>query len=86
MMRENRKGKTKIPWTEERKKKQSERMAQRHEELGHVKGGKKYELKGPARIDNTSSLNKIIQTCPHCGKEGNLGNMKRWHFDKCKVK
>jgi len=74
------------PWTEEQKKNQSERVLRWHEEQGQVKGGKKRELKGHARIDNTSSLNKIIQTCPHCGKEGNLGNMKRWHFDKCKVK
>lgn len=22
--------------------------------------------------------------CPHCGKEGDLYVMKRWHFDKCK--
>lgn len=26
-------------------------------------------------------------TCPHCGKTSNSpGNMKRWHFDKCKEK
>lgn len=23
-------------------------------------------------------------TCPHCGKEGGVGIMKRWHFDNCK--
>lgn len=22
--------------------------------------------------------------CPHCGKEGAKGNMKKWHFDNCK--
>ncbi len=22
--------------------------------------------------------------CPHCGKEGGILNMKRWHFDNCK--
>lgn len=22
--------------------------------------------------------------CPHCGKIGDVGNMKRWHFDNCK--
>ena len=22
--------------------------------------------------------------CPHCGKEGGVGTMHRWHFDKCK--
>lgn len=24
--------------------------------------------------------------CPHCNKEGNISNMKRWHFDNCKIK
>lgn len=33
--------------------------------------------------DNTSLLNKTRLTCPHCNKEGNVGNMKRWHFDNC---
>ena len=33
--------------------------------------------------DNTSTLNKTILTCPHCSKTGNVGNMKRWHFDNC---
>jgi len=23
--------------------------------------------------------------CPHCKKEGNIGAMKRWHFDNCKL-
>lgn len=27
-----------------------------------------------------------ILTCPHCGKEGGKGNMKRYHFDNCKNK
>lgn len=26
-----------------------------------------------------------IVTCPHCGKEGGVQSMKRWHFDKCKL-
>lgn len=31
--------------------------------------------------------NFIIQyTCPHCGKIGKGPNMKRYHFDKCKLK
>jgi hypothetical protein len=45
---------------------------------------KKYQCKG--RVDNTSKLNIIILQCPHCDKKGNLGNMKRWHFDRCKFK
>lgn len=24
--------------------------------------------------------------CPHCGKEGRIAPMKRWHFDKSKLK
>lgn len=27
-----------------------------------------------------------ILKCPHCGKEGKSGVMKRWHFDRCKSK
>jgi len=27
-----------------------------------------------------------IVTCPHCGKEGAGGSMKRYHFDNCKEK
>lgn len=35
------------------------------------------------RIDNR----KKTFMCPYCGKEGqNEGNMKRWHFENCKVK
>lgn len=25
-------------------------------------------------------------TCPHCGKTGGDNNMKRWHFDNCRIK
>jgi len=31
-------------------------------------------------------LNPKKLECPHCGKIGNLGPMKQWHFDKCKQK
>lgn len=31
---------------------------------------------------HTNNYTKVL--CPHCGKEGQLTNMKRWHFDKCK--
>jgi group I intron endonuclease len=29
---------------------------------------------------------RLPVTCPHCGKEGQLNNMKRWHFDNCRSK
>ena len=38
-----------------------------------------------SRVDNTTALNKKVIECPHCKKSGNVGNMKRWHFDNCKV-
>lgn len=27
-----------------------------------------------------------ISMCPYCSKEGGRGNMKRWHFENCKLK
>jgi len=38
------------------------------------------------RRHHANNLNKQIIVCPHCDKTGNLGNMKRWHFDNCKYK
>lgn len=32
------------------------------------------------------TINTRTAVCPHCGKEGQEANMKRWHFDKCKHK
>ena len=33
-----------------------------------------------------SSINRVNIVCPYCDKSGDPGNMKRWHFDKCKNK
>ena len=33
---------------------------------------------------NWSNITRTV-TCPHCGKTGNNGIMKRWHFDHCKT-
>jgi hypothetical protein len=32
-----------------------------------------------------SAQNSEQVTCPHCGKTGGKTNMKRYHFDKCKL-
>ena len=40
--------------------------------------------KGKPAHSNTADNLKSKLTCPHCQKTGSLGNMKRWHFDKCK--
>jgi hypothetical protein len=29
---------------------------------------------------------KPVATCPHCGKNGGISAMTRWHFTKCKFK
>lgn len=33
---------------------------------------------------NTMNMNKTKHVCPHCGKSGQGGGMKRWHFNNCK--
>jgi hypothetical protein len=38
------------------------------------------------KVDNISAINNTMIECPHCGKSGNVGNMKRWHYDNCKKK
>jgi len=43
------------------------------------------EEKQARRLANLGKVQEKI-TCPHCGKEGGTGNMKRYHFDKCKEK
>lgn len=40
--------------------------------------------KEPWNKGKESPQEKVV--CPHCGKQGGKGNMKRYHFDKCKEK
>ena len=35
---------------------------------------------------STGAKNRERVMCPHCDKTGDISNMKRWHFDKCKYK
>lgn len=39
-----------------------------------------------SRISSMVGVKKQEQKCPHCGKIGRGGNMKRYHFDLCKEK
>ena len=41
----------------------------------------------PATQSSYDNLHKanVKVVCPHCGKDGGLGAMKRWHFDNCKL-
>jgi hypothetical protein len=35
-------------------------------------------------VATSKIVNREIVKCPHCGKTGQAGGMKRWHFDNCK--
>ena len=59
---------------------------------GYKDKWKKYEPRGVSeadrkgRAERISNRNKQLVECPHCHKKGNVGNMKRWHFENCKAK
>ena len=84
-----------VPLSEERKAKLKE-SALRGDD--HPKGmlGKSHSLdakrkmsiasKGKPKTEHhISNMRKPKPkvTCPHCGKEGGVNNMKRYHFDRC---
>lgn len=39
----------------------------------------------PASATWAKELNARTVGCPHCGKQGQYSNMKRWHFDNCRL-
>ena len=46
-------------------------------------------LSDETRVNISKALKgfkRPLGTCPHCGKEGALSLLKRWHFDNCKDK
>jgi hypothetical protein len=43
-------------------------------------------LTGKKRPDHSLRLLGVARpkiACPHCGKEGGINNMPRWHFNNC---
>jgi len=51
---------------------------------GLSKAPKKVEAaKRNIKLATEASMKRI--TCPHCNKDANIGNYKRWHGDKCKL-
>jgi group I intron endonuclease len=36
-------------------------------------------------LKSSSGYKQDVIECPHCGKFGGEGLMKRWHFDNCKI-
>lgn len=51
-----------------------------------VKPKAKAKVKPKARPKKATKSKSKTVTCPHCKKEGAPGPMKRYHFDKCKLK
>jgi group I intron endonuclease len=58
---------------EESKRKISETLIKRNEERKQI--GLEHPVKG---------MKRNVVKCPHCGKEGAMNTMSRWHFDNCK--
>lgn len=63
-------------WTEER------REAQRQRLLGKPSNKRPLTEEEKQKLSEEKSR-KV--TCPHCGKEGSMMIMPRWHFDNCKI-
>jgi hypothetical protein len=55
-----------------------------------MKGKKQTKLGLDTIIERANSERNTLvftnMTCPHCNKTTNVGNAKRWHFNKCKEK
>ena len=49
------------------------------------RGKPQSELSNKLRSDKLKGLPKSIITCPICEKSGGEPQMKRWHFDNCKI-
>lgn len=43
--------------------------------------GKSHASSTKAKIGEKAKRRVV---CPHCGKDGNIANMARWHFDNCR--
>jgi len=61
----------------------SEKAKQKMSENSPKKGKPAYNKGKPSP---NKGVPKPKLTCPHCGQEGGNSQMKRWHFDNCKLK
>lgn len=55
-------------------------------ELKRVYSHEKEEYIKNGWVGQNAGIKQKTIVCPHCGKEGSVVNMKRWHFDSCKHK
>lgn len=57
-------------------------------EMGRQSAVKRINIRQEHADDSTANKaqNRRRITCPHCGKDGNIANIHRWHLDNCKAK
>ena len=88
-----------IPKSEEHKKNWKEsrqnglgwvRTEEQNAKLSNSVSGEKNPMFGQTHTEASRNIiaeaNRQRIICPHCGKEGGIAIMKRWHFKKCKLK
>ena len=81
------KGKKTGPMSDEYKIKISNSLKNKNTEQDHhSKGTEPWNkgIKGIQKAWNKGKKDKQLK-CPHCGKSTNIGNLKRWHLDNCKL-
>lgn len=83
--------------SDESKEKQSNTMKSKYQHQDYIHKGKTYEeiygaeeaekkkekLRGKKGPRSNPTKKHDLVTCPHCGKTGGAGNMRRYHFDNC---
>jgi hypothetical protein len=74
------------PMTDEEKEKRSKTLKERWKTQEHHSKGVEPWNKGTKGLQEAWNKGKEMEKteCPHCGKFVDIGNGKRWHFDKCK--
>lgn len=78
-------------WTTSRKRNKSFVQTQEHKDkISKALSGEGNPMYGKTHTDDAKQkiveANKQKVVCPHCGKNGGIAIMKRWHFDRCKDK
>lgn len=76
------------PQSEDTKNKKSKTLKERYKEVEHHSKGKEPWNKGKKGEQIAWNKGKKMKKykCPHCEKETDISNGKRWHFDNCKFK
>lgn len=73
---------------EERKLRYGKSRGKKRDSKAYVAGAAKRLLNPDytAKLSEACKGKRKIVECPHCGLSGGGGNMRRYHFDKCKNK